>query len=101
MIEYEQTCYACPEQYDAFYNGERVGYLRLRHGHFRVECPECFQELVYEAYPKGDGLFDDEERDQYLVLATEAIESWLERKRGIKRPDPKYIVRNKEEYKDY
>lgn len=35
-IELRQTCAACPEQYDAYLNGELVGYLRLRHGHFRV-----------------------------------------------------------------
>lgn len=38
----KQTCFAYPEQYDAIdgITGERVGYLRLRHGHFTVEVPD-------------------------------------------------------------
>jgi len=72
-IKLEQTSFACPEQYDAFYKGKQVGYLRLRHGYFSVEYPDCMGELLYEAEPKGDGLFTDEERDYYLDKAKKAI----------------------------
>ena len=99
MIEYERTCYACPEQYDAFYNGEQVGYLRLRHGHFTVVCPDCGGELVYEANPAGDGIFDLEERDRYLTAAALMIEEWLTRQ-GKLAPKPKYVVKNASAYKD-
>src|SRR5437660_8199656 len=54
VVRLEQTCFAYPEQYDAFIGDEKVGYLRLRHGHFRVECPDAFAEMVYEASPSGD-----------------------------------------------
>lgn len=37
----EQTCYAYPEQYDVFLDGKQVGYLRLRHGYFRCDYPNC------------------------------------------------------------
>jgi hypothetical protein len=67
----------CPEQYDAFLDGEQVGYLRLRHGHFTVECPDCGGCLVYEADPEGQGAFDDEERDYYLRFAVNAIHRWI------------------------
>lgn len=68
------TCGACPEQYDAFNGrGEMVGYLRLRHGRFRVDVPNCGGDTVYEAYPKGDGLFEDDEREDHLIKACEAI----------------------------
>lgn len=72
-IELVMTCRACPEQYDAFLNGEQVGYLRLRHGQFRVDYLECGGETIYEAEPEGDGIFDFEERDDYLRAAREAI----------------------------
>jgi hypothetical protein len=72
-IRLEKTCGACPEQYDAYLGAERVGYLRLRHGHFRVDCPECGGETVYEAEPNGDGIFEHDEREEYLALATAAI----------------------------
>jgi hypothetical protein len=72
-IKLEQTCGACPEQYDAFYNGERVGYLHLRHGHFRVEYPDCGGETVFEAHPNADGIFEPDERQQYLDQACGAI----------------------------
>lgn len=76
-IELEQTCGACPEQYDAFYNGEKVGYLRLRHGHFTVNYPYSGGELIYNAYPNGDGMFHWDERDYYLKKARKAIKKKL------------------------
>jgi hypothetical protein len=75
-IRLELTCGACPEQYDAFIGDELVGYLRLRHGNFTVECPDCGGKLVYRANPKGDGLFDDDEREEYLSAAKQAILNW-------------------------
>jgi hypothetical protein len=71
------TCGACPEQYDAFDGDKKVGYLRLRHGYFRVDCPNCGGTTVYEATPKGDGMFEPEERDYYLRFAVDAIEKWI------------------------
>lgn len=67
------TCGACPEQYDAIYQGKTIGYLRLRHGHFSVDYPDCGGETVYSANPKGDGIFESEERDFYLNKARKAI----------------------------
>lgn len=68
-IELVQTCGACPEQYDAFIDGKQVGYLRLRHGYFTVQYPDVGGELIYDAEPKGDGLFEDDEREGYLAAA--------------------------------
>ncbi len=31
VVRLVQTCFACPEQYDAFIGEEKAGYLRLRH----------------------------------------------------------------------
>lgn len=72
-IVLKETCGACPEQYEAFLDGKQVGYLRLRHGHFRVDYPDCGGETIYDAYPKGDGIFESEERDFYLTEAKKAI----------------------------
>ena len=69
----ERTCTACPEQYDVLVENEQVGYLRLRHGEFRVEVPDVGGRAVYEAAPEGDGIFEDEERDDYLRQAVDAI----------------------------
>jgi hypothetical protein len=77
-VELKRTCYACPEQYDAWMNGKAVGYLRLRHGAFTVFCPNAPGEMVYEASPKGDGQFEDDEREAYLNSATLAIKRWVE-----------------------
>ena len=63
----KMTCSACPEQYDVFYNDEQVGYLRLRHGVFTCSYPDVGGEKIYEAYPKGDGSFDYDERDYYIM----------------------------------
>ena len=68
-----QTCGACPEQYNAFIGDEQVGYLRLRHGYFRVDYPDCGGETIYSAEPKGDGCFECDERKYYLEEAKKAI----------------------------
>lgn len=67
------TCGACPEQYDVFRDGSRVGYLRLRHGHFSAEYEDCGGPLVYEAETVGDGVFDDSERELHIGNALLAI----------------------------
>ena len=92
------TCRACPEQYTVTLDGVAevadggsspkptiVGYLRLRHGHFRAEAPDCGGETVYETWPKGDGIFEDDERLQHLMTALLCIDGWRA-ERGLPRP---------------
>ena len=68
------TCGACPEQYDAFDGaGKRVGYFRLRHGWFTVRYPDVGGKLVYEAGPNGDGQFNNDEREGFLIAGIEAL----------------------------
>lgn len=78
IVRFEQTCGACPEQYDAFIGEQRMGYLRLRHGQFRVDYPECGGETIYTDCPLGDGCFHDHaERLEYLDRARAALyERW-------------------------
>lgn len=72
-----KTCGACPEQYDVFRGEELVGYLRLRHGHFRADCP--YGNTVYETSAmSGDGEFCDDEREFFLSEAKKAIAATLE-----------------------
>jgi hypothetical protein len=72
-ITLTQTCWGCPEQYDAYLDGEIIGYLRLRHGSFTVSYPWSGGDVVYRAAPRGDGLFEEDERDAYLTRAKEAL----------------------------
>jgi hypothetical protein len=68
------TSSACPEQYDVFDGDKQVGYLRLRHGYFRADVPDCGGDTVYESETRGDGCFIDyEERDEELGKAVAAI----------------------------
>jgi len=71
------TCDAEPEQYDVFFAGEKVGYLRLRHGEFCAEVPESGGLRIYEASPAGDGWFEDKERMLQLTAAIAAIHAHL------------------------
>ena len=72
-IELVKTCGACPEQYDAYFNGDQVGYLRLRHGIFRVDYGFCGGDTILTERPEGDGCFEEDERGYYLDLACQAI----------------------------
>ena len=64
-----KTCNACPEQYDVYAGNKMVAYMRLRHGSFTVEVPDCGGKLLFTAFPKGDGMFDDDERLYFLTKA--------------------------------
>ena len=75
-----QTCGACPEQYDAIKDGVMVGYFRLRHGYFRVDAYLPETETVYEATPKGDGLFEEDEREHYLKKGLKKLHKHLKKK---------------------
>ena len=68
-----KTCGACPEQYDVLLNDKIVGYLRLRHGYFYASVPDVCGDVVYEAEPKGDGIFEEDERIHFLTEAVNAI----------------------------
>lgn len=65
-----KTCSSCPEQYDVYHEGIRVGYMRLRYGFFRAEC---FGNIVYTAGTKGDGQFMEDERKRHLNAACASI----------------------------
>lgn len=80
QIRLVESCGACPEQYDAFVGEERVGYLRLRHGYFSVECPGPGGDEVYRGHPDGDGCFTSRERSMYLLSAKYAIRRWMARR---------------------
>jgi hypothetical protein len=72
-FDFNQTCGACPEQYDVQLNGETMAYLRLRHGYFYAAVPDCGGEIIYSAHPEGDGMFECGEREKYLREALAAI----------------------------
>ena len=79
MLRLERTSFACPEQYDVFdENDNQVGYLRLRHGNFRVDYPNCGGKVIYDAHPNGDGIFEEDEREHYLDMAKLAIQNELD-----------------------
>ncbi len=79
-ITLNQTCGACPEQYDAIYDGKVIGYLRLRHGYFTVSYPDSGGKQVYASNTIGDGVFDSDERDYYLNKAKKALKKEYNKK---------------------
>jgi hypothetical protein len=83
-LRLELTCSACPEQYDVFL---KVGYLRLRHGEFRVDYPDCGGKTIYEAEPNGDGIFNKDERVKYMEEAMKAILKMLNKDKNVKVSD--------------
>ena len=90
----EQFCYqgltlrgggSCPEQYEAYDSTWNiVGYLRLRHGNFTVECPDVGGEEVLCGTPIGDGGFEENERAEWLRKAITAINTWRDRQAQYK-----------------
>jgi len=73
----KRTCFACPEQYDVYYEDTLCGYMRLRHGYFRSEYYKTpyddYGEIVYDCDPEGDGMFLSKEREEHLKKGAEEI----------------------------
>ena len=76
------TCDACPEQYDVFSNGKKVGYVRLRFGCLTADYNNvkvyhhCFNNDEYK------GSFDtNAERDKFLTLIAKKLK-FEERRRA-------------------
>lgn len=77
---------ACPEQYEARIGDRIVGYIRLRFGEFRLDCPDCGDETVLSMdIPESDGGHEflgefpnDCIRSKYLDIAKAGIYKWLE-----------------------
>ena len=77
-FELEQTCAACPEQYDVYRGARQVGYIRLRNGYFYLSYQDMYGERIYEHTfeDRLKGCFDsDEERDIYLKKSLEALKN--------------------------
>lgn len=84
MLEFEDLGTTCPEQYDVMRNGQRIAYVRLRHGNYTVECPDVGGETVLSMLvPNHAGNFSDENKDFYLKLAAEVIVTWLNDRQNI------------------
>ena len=82
-LELVETCGACPEQYDVLCDGKVVGYIRLRHGIFRVDCPDCGGETILRKDVESDGIFgSEEERKLELGIAKEAIVNYYNNLKG-------------------
>ena len=65
-LRFEQTCVACPEQYDVFDGQDQIGYVRVRNGRLTVESPFCGGSLLLSEAVDGDGMFEDYERAEWL-----------------------------------
>lgn len=72
-----QTCMACPEQYDAWYEDKQIGYVRLRRGGLRCDYPDVSGETIYTANISDDGFLgcfeDDEQRCFHLCQIAEKL----------------------------
>lgn len=75
---FQQTCGACPEQYDVIKDGEQVAYVRLRWSRLRVDTPDAGDRTIY-MYDFDDdghkGVFDNEdERIKYLNIIADELD---------------------------
>ncbi len=68
-LKLDKTCESCPEQYNVYYHGQQIGYIRRRWDRIWVHCPNVYGEVVHEA---PDDLGADG-----LVVTTESIVKWF------------------------
>jgi hypothetical protein len=97
VYKLELTCFMCPEQWDVFDDClDKLGYIRLRHGEFRVDYPDCGgKTLISENIGfDGDGAFINEEiRNVYLLKAVKAIdEEFLDQNPSLWRKLKKKLI---------
>lgn len=69
IFQLNLTCGGCPEQYDVFSGGQYVGYIRLRHGYFRVDDAHGTTVFSTGEIPGPGGVFSSvEDREKFLTL---------------------------------
>jgi hypothetical protein len=81
-----KTCDACPEQYDVYKKDWKIGYLRLRYGHFTAQVIDPGGKQVYEASiggPMTGEFTTQQERKFHLKAAKKAIKEELKRRNLI------------------
>jgi hypothetical protein len=96
MFVLKMTCGSCPEQYDVYLEETKqlVGYLRLRHGWFRCDyVDETSQHMTIFSTNdvKGDGSFEDDEREGHLTEALKELKDTIEKPEESK---PLYRIDN-------
>jgi hypothetical protein len=70
----KQTCLACPEQYDFYFDDIKVGYLRLRNGNLKVEFKD---EIILVKKIGETSVFSSDERVKELDNAVKLIKERL------------------------
>lgn len=69
-----RVCGACPEAYNIKdSDNNMVAYLRLRHGIFRVHVPDIGGEIIFVGTPIGNGIFSNDEQDEWLRAGIKSI----------------------------
>lgn len=73
-----QTCFACPEQYDVYYNDALVGYIRYRHGIFSVNPVingnyDFTNDLMIFTTDDDSGILSETQRKELLPQALQKI----------------------------
>lgn len=72
-LELVMTCAVAPEQYDVYFGGSAVGYVRLRNGNFTVEATVGKPVLLAKLSTNQSDCFADDARMAYLLVAADAI----------------------------
>lgn len=77
LAKLENTCGACPEQYDliSLIDNKQIAYFRLRWGDFRVDVPTCGGKTIYSKWFDDGfkGSFREEEREEELIKAIRVV----------------------------
>ena len=83
QIILEQTCEACPEQYWAYKGKHRIGYIRLRWGHFTCHYLPS-ENLSDNDIKLVDFVFEnDEERNFWLEKSKQELLKYYNKNKKI------------------
>lgn len=73
MILLERTCEACPEQYDVYYNGINICYIRLRWGKLTAYIDQTIIYSYNFPHHLTGSFIDPPERMYHLLLIVEEL----------------------------
>ncbi len=73
MLKLTKISISHPEEYEVSLQGNVIGFIRLNYNCLRVDYMNYGGEVLFDDATKGDGEFDESEKDNYIDMSKKVL----------------------------